>query len=124
MSGCKPTCDFRISYFQLSIVVNQSVGLVDRNRRGMSEINIPAVCGSEIELPGVILRPRRGAALQEGDMPHMNRGLRLDSTEARLHECNAFDSEVEAEGKGTRLMMPGHAGGSTQEPSACSHAHA
>ena len=36
---------------------------------------------------------------------------RLDSTEARLHECNAFDSEVEAEEKGTRLMMPGRAGG-------------
>ena len=35
--------------------------------------------GSEIELPGVILRPRRGAAPQEDDLPYMNRGLRLSS---------------------------------------------
>ena len=40
---------------------------------------------------------------------------RLDSTEAQLHECNAFESELEAEDKGTRLMMPGRTKGVTPQ---------
>ena len=49
--------------------------------------------GAEIELPGVVLRPRRGAVPQPDDLPFMNRGLYL-SSRARAYLDNLRPSRT------------------------------
>ena len=49
--------------------------------------------GTDIELPGVVLRPRRGASPQEDDRPFMNQGLYLCSP-ARAYLDNLYPSRA------------------------------
>ncbi len=49
--------------------------------------------GSEVELPGVIVRPRRGAPRQTSDLPFMNKGLHLSSS-ARAYLDNLRSSRA------------------------------
>lgn len=54
--------------------------------------------GADVELPGVVLRPRRGAGPGEGDQPFMNQGLYL-SSRARAYLDNLCVSRA----RGNRL---------------------
>ena len=58
--------------------------VADRTALELEPASDGSVClvserGADVELPGVVLRPRRGAPPQEDDRPFMNSGLYLSS---------------------------------------------
>ena len=72
--------------------------VADRTALELEPASDGSVClvaerGSDIELPGIILRVRRGAPEQEDDRPFMGQALRLSST-ARAYLDNLYPSRA------------------------------
>ena len=83
-------------YFPGALVADRTA--VELRPAGDGSLCIVAPRGRDIKLPGVILRPRRGAPPQDDDRPFMGQHLFLSST-ARAY----LDNLVPSRGRGNRL---------------------
>lgn len=77
--------------------------VADRTALELEPASDGSVClvserGADVELPGVVLRPRRGAPPQEDDRPFMNSGLYL-SSQARAY----LDNLCVSRGRGRKV---------------------
>ena len=87
-------------YFPGAVVADRTA--LELEPAGDGSVCLVAGRGSDIELPGIVLRVRRGAPAQEDDQPFMGQRLHLSST-ARAYLDNLYPSRMRG-GRLTRTL--------------------